>query len=86
MLSCSEAASHASHEGLQRTLAGVQINSDVVRRWVSEVQNAVQSKLPMVQFHALALLGTIKQKDLLAISKVQLAPWHCAAHAMYTPT
>ena len=33
---------------------------DVVRRWVSEVQESVNSKDSMVQFHALALLKTIK--------------------------
>lgn len=45
-------------------------SSDVVRRWVNEVQEAVQSPSDMVQFHALSLLYDIKQHDRLAISKM----------------
>ena len=54
-------------------VSGIQfykMSPDVVRRWVSEVQNAVQSKYPMVQFHALVLLRNIKQTDRLAGSKL----------------
>lgn len=54
-------------------VSGIQfykMSPDVVRRWVSEVQNAVQSKYPMVQFHALVLLRNIKQTDRLAVSKL----------------
>ena len=43
---------------------------DVVRRWVNEVQEAVQSNNDMVQFHALSLLYEIKKNDRLAISKM----------------
>ncbi|CAM9268477.1 unnamed protein product [Ectocarpus fasciculatus] len=42
---------------------------DVVRRWVNEVQEAVNSVNDMVQFHALSLLYQIKQHDRLAVSK-----------------
>jgi len=42
----------------------------VVRRWVNEVQEAVQSPAEMVQFHALSLLYNIKQHDRLAVSKM----------------
>mmetsp|Transcript_28114 Transcript_28114/g.84534 ORF Transcript_28114/g.84534 Transcript_28114/m.84534 type:complete len:657 (-) Transcript_28114:1024-2994(-) len=43
---------------------------DVVRRWVNEVQEALNSPSDMVQFHALSLLYEIKQRDRLAISKL----------------
>jgi len=43
---------------------------EVVRRWVNEVQEAVNSSSEMVQFHALALLYQLKQHDKLAISKL----------------
>jgi len=45
-------------------------NADVVKRWVSEVQEALQSKSPMVQYHALGLLHQIKKHDKLAVSKL----------------
>ena len=43
---------------------------EVVRRWVNEVQEAVNSSADMVQYHALSLLYMIKQHDRLAVSKV----------------
>jgi len=43
---------------------------DIVRRWVSEVQEALNSSDDMVQFHGLALLYSIKQHDKLAVSKL----------------
>jgi coatomer protein complex subunit gamma len=43
---------------------------EVVRRWVNEVQEAVNSSSEMVQFHALSLLYKIKQHDRLAVSKI----------------
>lgn len=43
---------------------------DVVRRWVNEVQETVQSKHQMVQFHALALTYELKKTDRLALHKV----------------
>lgn len=43
---------------------------DIVKRWVSEVQDAVNSKSLMVQYHALALLHQIRQNDPMAISKL----------------
>ncbi|EFJ08461.1 hypothetical protein SELMODRAFT_185391 [Selaginella moellendorffii] len=48
----------------------LQTNPEIVRRWSNEVQEAVQSKNPLVQFHALALLRQIKQNDRLAVSKL----------------
>lgn len=44
--------------------------ADVVKRWGSEISEAVQSKNSLVQFHGLALLHAIRQNDRLAISKM----------------
>ena len=46
------------------------VNGEVVRRWVNEVQTALQSDSQSVQYHALALLHQIKRQDRLAVSKV----------------
>jgi coatomer subunit gamma len=46
------------------------VNCEIVRRWSNEVQEAVNSKGPFVQFHALALLHQIRQNDRLAVSKL----------------
>jgi coatomer subunit gamma len=43
---------------------------EVVRRWINEVQEAVNSSADMVQYHALSLLYKIKQHDRLAVSKI----------------
>jgi coatomer protein complex subunit gamma len=43
---------------------------EVVRRWVNEVQEAVNSTSDMVQYHALSLYFKIKQHDRLAVSKI----------------
>ena len=43
---------------------------DIVKRWSNEIQEAVNSRNPLVQFHALALLHQIRQHDRLAISKM----------------
>ena len=45
-------------------------NLEIVKRWTNEVQEAVQSKYSMVQFHAVALLHALRQTDRLAISKL----------------
>lgn len=45
-------------------------NHDVVKRWVNEVQQALNGRSPMAQYHALGLLYHIKQKDRLAVSKL----------------
>lgn len=45
-------------------------NIDIVKRWASEVQEAVQSRHPMVQAHAVALLHKLRQSDRLAVSKL----------------
>ena len=48
----------------------LQNNLEIVKRWTNEVQEAVQSKHSMVQFHAVALLHALRQNDRLAISKL----------------
>ncbi|GAA0145482.1 vesicle coat protein [Lithospermum erythrorhizon] len=48
----------------------LQTSPDIVRRWTNEVQEAVQSRSPLVQFHALALLHQIRQIDRLAVIKL----------------
>ncbi|KAL1203657.1 Coatomer subunit gamma [Cardamine amara subsp. amara] len=45
-------------------------NPEIVKRWSNEVQEAVQSRAPLVQFHGLALLHQIRQNDRLAVSKL----------------
>jgi len=46
------------------------VNSEVVRRWVNEVNTALASDNQSVQYLALALLHQIKRQDRLAVSKV----------------
>ncbi|VAH16461.1 unnamed protein product [Triticum turgidum subsp. durum] len=48
----------------------LQTSPEVVKRWSNEVQEAVQSRAALVQFHALALLHQIRQNDRLAVSKL----------------
>ncbi|KAF1896632.1 hypothetical protein Lal_00034331 [Lupinus albus] len=48
----------------------LQTNAEIVKRWSNEVQEAVQSRAALVQFHALALLHQIRQNDRLAVSKL----------------
>ncbi|XP_059653824.1 coatomer subunit gamma-2-like [Cornus florida] len=48
----------------------LQTNPEIVKRWSNEVQEAVQSRVALVQFHALALLHKIRQNDRLAVSKL----------------
>ncbi|CAM8897476.1 unnamed protein product [Rhodiola kirilowii] len=48
----------------------LQANPEIVKRWSNEVQEAVQSRAALVQFHALALLHQIRQNDRLAVSKL----------------
>ena len=45
-------------------------NTDIVKRWTNEIQEAVQSKHSMVQFHAVALLHALRASDRLAVSKL----------------
>jgi coatomer protein complex subunit gamma len=44
-------------------------NKDVVRRWVNEVQEALNSSSPSVQYHAIGLMYLIRQHDKMAVAK-----------------
>ncbi|CRH00322.1 coatomer subunit gamma, putative [Plasmodium relictum] len=43
---------------------------DIVKKWISEVSECIHSKNPMIQFHALTLLCSIKYQDKLALEKI----------------
>lgn len=45
-------------------------NAEVIKRWTSEVQEALISRHPSVQFHAVALQHALRSSDRLAISKL----------------
>lgn len=45
-------------------------NADVIKRWNSEIQEALMSKHNMVQFHAVALQHALRSNDRLAINKL----------------
>ena len=45
-------------------------NAEVIKRWNSEVQEAVSNKHPMVQFHAIALQHALRSSDRLAVNKL----------------
>lgn len=54
-------------------VCGIHLNKtvpDVVKRWVNEIQETVNSKHATVQFHALALIYELKKTDRLALHKV----------------
>ena len=44
--------------------------NDVVKRWVNEAQEAINSDSIMVQYHALGLLYHIRKTDRLAVTKL----------------
>jgi coatomer protein complex subunit gamma len=46
------------------------LNKEVVKRWVNEVQEALNSKGNTTQYHALGLIYMIKQNDRMAIIKL----------------
>lgn len=46
---------------------------EVVKRWVNEVTQSLNSKSAMVQYHALGVLYHIKQKDRIAVSKLVIS-------------
>ncbi|CAG0916802.1 unnamed protein product [Notodromas monacha] len=47
-----------------------QYSGEIVKRWVNEAQEAVNSDNIMVQYHALGLLYHIRKSDRLAVSKL----------------
>ena len=56
--------------GAIQLVAASPANAEVIKRWTSEVQEAVQSRHQMVQFHAVALQHALRASDRLAISKL----------------
>ncbi|KAJ3117113.1 coatomer subunit gamma [Phlyctochytrium bullatum] len=46
------------------------MNKEVVRRWANEVQEAINSKGVITQYHALGLLYQIRQHDRMAVIKL----------------
>lgn len=56
-------------------MAGLQFMErvpDVVRRWVGETQEALNSQYDMVQYHALLLLYEIRKNDIVGLTKVYI--------------
>lgn len=51
-------------------LHDVQGNSEIVKRWTNEIQEAQHNVHSMVQFHAVALLHALRANDRLAVSKL----------------
>lgn len=49
------------------------IAPDMVKKWASEINEALSQSSPMVQYHALALLYKIRNQDRLAVSKLVLS-------------
>ncbi|KJP85848.1 hypothetical protein AK88_04496 [Plasmodium fragile] len=43
---------------------------DIAKKWIHEVTECINSKNPMIQFHALTLLCSIKYQDKLALEKI----------------
>lgn len=48
----------------------LQNNAELVKRWYNEIQEAMQSKNPMVQFHAIMLQHAFRSNDRLAVNKL----------------
>lgn len=59
-----------SSAALVSSLHLAKVAPDVVKRWVNEAQEAVNSDNVMVQYHALGLLYHIRKSDRLAVTKL----------------
>ncbi|GFG30080.1 hypothetical protein Cfor_09505 [Coptotermes formosanus] len=59
-----------SSAALVSSLHLTKIAGDVVKRWVNEAQEAVNSDSVMVQYHALGVLYHIRKSDRLAVNKL----------------
>lgn len=46
------------------------VSSDIVKKWIGEISECINNKNPMVQFHALTLLCSIKFQDQMALEKI----------------
>lgn len=62
--------SAVSSAALVSSLHMARMANDVVKRWVNEAQEAVNSDNIMVQYHALGVLYHIRKTDRLAVSKL----------------
>ncbi|VEN47829.1 unnamed protein product [Callosobruchus maculatus] len=62
--------SAVSSAALVSSLHMSKLAPDVVKRWVNEAQEAVNSDNVMVQYHALGLLYHIRKSDRLAVTKL----------------
>lgn len=62
--------SAVSSAALVSSLHMSKIASDVIKRWVNEAQEAVNSDNIMVQYHALGVLYHIRKSDRLAVTKL----------------
>ncbi|XP_021940044.1 coatomer subunit gamma-2 isoform X3 [Zootermopsis nevadensis] len=62
--------SGVSSAALVSSLHLTKIAGDVVKRWVNEAQEAVNSDSVMVQYHALGVLYHIRKSDRLAVNKL----------------
>ncbi|KAJ8980772.1 hypothetical protein NQ317_016023 [Molorchus minor] len=62
--------SAVSSAALVSSLHMIKLAPDVVKRWVNEAQEAVNSDNIMVQYHALGLLYHIRKSDRLAVTKL----------------
>ncbi|KAF2075932.1 hypothetical protein CYY_002780 [Polysphondylium violaceum] len=60
---------HVASSALVSSIHLLKVSPEIVKRWVNEVQEAVNNKSNMVQYHAIALLHRIKQHDRLAVTK-----------------
>ena len=63
-------ASAAIVSGYHLLQSGSPANLDVVKRWSTEIGDALNSPSPMVQYHALGLLAKLRDKDRLAMSQL----------------
>ncbi|XP_071442422.1 coatomer subunit gamma [Hetaerina americana] len=59
-----------SSAALVSSLHLTRVAGDVVKRWVNEAQEAVNSDSVMVQYHALGVLYHIRKSDRLAVTKL----------------
>eukprot|EP01104_Vermistella_antarctica_P004786 TRINITY_DN15205_c0_g1_i1.p1 TRINITY_DN15205_c0_g1~~TRINITY_DN15205_c0_g1_i1.p1 ORF type:complete len:879 (-),score=289.91 TRINITY_DN15205_c0_g1_i1:79-2715(-) len=66
-----QVASSALVSGIH--LLGVASNTDIVKRWINEIQDAAKSTNRMVQYHALGLLYQLKKRDRLAVTKLVIS-------------
>lgn len=75
--------SAVSSAALVSSLHLTKIAGDVVKRWVNEVQEAINSDNVMVQYHALGVLYHIRKSDRLAVNKLVAKLSHISLKSPY---